>query len=393
MREILLLVGTDHHAFQRAVSWADARAAAYPDERVFIQYGKSEPPHQAEGQAFLTPDQMREAVARADVVITHGGPGTISDARHGGHRPIVFPRDPEHGEHVDDHQQRFAGWCDRRGLVHFAHTTADLDDVVGRLGPVGTKGTATTDPASVAAISRVATLLDGPQDAPRVRPGAPVILHLSADSRSEISKAESVVQGTVGIMLLGDTTQMWRAGLGDNESCECGEKFADCEFWTKVGENAFGGWDKARADGIVSAAQQSPGRLLGLARRYLGRSHREAALAYAAPYRALFTAAREVSGVDVICDSSPFASALAWSHDRQLDVRSLRTSGRNEGIAARIRGLASVSAASDSMEREIPRALRDLLGTSWTTESAAKSAAKSTMGAHRLSARIGPTGR
>ncbi len=383
-REILLLVGTDHHAFQRAVNWADARAAAYADERVFIQYGKSEPPKRADGNAFLSPDQMREAVARADVVITHGGPGTISDARHGGHRPIVFPRDPQHGEHVDDHQQRFAGWCDRRGLVHYAQTTADLDEVIARLGPVGTKETASTDPASAAAISQVSQLLDGPQDAPRVRPGAPVVLHLTAASPTEVASAERVLQGTVGIMVLGDTTKIWSSGVTQNRPCECGEKFSDCAFWTAVGELAFGGWDKAEAEGFSVTAQQSPGRLLGLARRYLGRRDRESALAYSAPYRAVFSAARDVSGAEVLCDASPFAAALAWSHDRQLDVRSLRTSGRNEAIASRIRGLSAVTAAPDSLEREIPRALRELLGDRWTTEPRAGSA----MGGHAFTARI-----
>ena len=108
-RAVVILVGTDHHRFDRVVEWADRHQAAHPEEHVFVQYGQSNPPARARGASFLEPPELKAEIAGADVVITHGGPGTIHDARSAGHRPIVLPRDPRHGEHVDDHQQRFAG--------------------------------------------------------------------------------------------------------------------------------------------------------------------------------------------------------------------------------------------------------------------------------------------
>ncbi|MEZ5095747.1 MAG: glycosyltransferase [Nocardioides sp.] len=94
---------------------------------MLIQYGQSAAPAVAEGRAFLAPAELREQLADADVVITHGGPGTISDARRSGHRPIVVPRDPALGEHVDDHQQRFSAWCAERDIVDRARTLPDLE--------------------------------------------------------------------------------------------------------------------------------------------------------------------------------------------------------------------------------------------------------------------------
>lgn len=390
MREILLLVGTDHHAFQRAVRWADDRQAAHPDEHVFIQYGKSEAPVRADGAAFLSPEQMREAVAKSDVVITHGGPGTISDARHGGHRPIVFPRDPNHGEHVDDHQQRFAGWCDRRGLVHFAHTVDDLDAAVAALGATGTRGTATSDPASVAAISRVGALLDGPRQAPRVRPGAPVILHLATDSPDDLAAAEQLLRGTVGIMNLGDVANIWRDGVARNGTCECGDTFSECPFWTEVGSVAFGGWKQAVADGVDQSVDHLPGSPWGLARRFHRRASRDTTLAYVAPFRAIFEAARQVSGAEVLSDSSRLAAALAWSHDRQLDVRALQIAAarpaRAQQVAVRLRGLPTQRVSASSLEQGMPGALRALLGDSWSTESSGAMSAQ--VGSHPLSAAL-----
>jgi UDP-N-acetylglucosamine transferase subunit ALG13 len=382
-REILLLVGTDHHAFQRAVQWADARQKAHPEEQVFIQYGKSQAPTVATGEAFLSPERMREAVARADVVITHGGPGTISDARHAGHRPVVFPRDPTQGEHVDDHQQRFAGWCHRRGLVHVAMSVDDLDAVVAKLGDQGTRGGVATDPSIAAAISRVADLLDSGAAAAAVRPGAPVVLHL-AGSSAEIASAEAALGGIGPIMVLGDVAAIWRSGIEQNRSCDCGERFADCEFWTLVGNEAFGGWEQAITDGIPLRAQRDPGASWSLARRYLGRRQRAAVLDFAAPYRALFGAARSVSRSDIICVSSSAASALAWSHDRQLDIRSVRLSRGLGHAAVRYRGLPAV--AMSSAGQEYAQALSGLLADAWVN---AAPTGASIMGDHPPMARLG----
>lgn len=360
-QQIVVLVGTDHHPFQRAVRWADDRQRAHPQDRVFIQYGKSAAPGLAAGEAFLSPDQMRELIARADVVITHGGPGTISDARHSGHRPIVFPRDHQHGEHVDDHQQRFAAWCAGRELAQFARTLADLDAAIAGLPDVGTRGAGSVDPASLAAVARVGALIDGTHEAVRVRPGSPVVVHLSSDSDREISAAAAVLGSMTTITMLGEVTAIWSRGVAQNQPCACGASFTECEFWSQVGTKAFGGWDAARADGVLGVAEQLPGSPWGLARRFQGRLGREGILAYDAPYRALFTAAQEISGTDVLGVWGDLAAPLAWSHDRQLDVRSLRLSPSRAGWPTRLRGLAATE-VHGALPGGLSHALHRLVG-------------------------------
>lgn len=363
--EILLLVGTDHHAFQRAVTWADDRQRAHPDERVFIQYGKSAAPGHADGEAFLSPDQMRAAIARAHVVITHGGPGTISDARHGGHRPIVFPRDPQHGEHVDDHQQRFAAWCDTRGLAQFARTASDLDAAVAALGNIGTRGAGGADPSTIAAVAMVGALIDGAGESVRVRPGSPVVVHLSAGSDRDLLGAEAVLRQVSGVAVLGDVTALLNLGVSQNQRCGCGSPVTECDFWGQVGTKAFGGWDAARADGVLEVGNLLPGSPWGLARRYQARRTREEILAYDAPYRALFTAAQEISGADTLAVWGGLGSMLAWSHDRQLDVRSLRLSPSRATWLTRLRGL-SATEVHGPLPGGLSRALHRLVGDAVT---------------------------
>jgi hypothetical protein len=47
-----------------------------------------------------------------------------------------------------------------------------------------------------------------------------------------------------GYVAVGEVAYLWDKGLVENVECGCGARFRDCPFWTRVGEEAFGGWDK-----------------------------------------------------------------------------------------------------------------------------------------------------
>lgn len=125
-RRILVTVGTDFHTFDRLVGWADGWSVANPDSHVVVQYGSSRAPKVAEGCAFFTPAELHEQMDLADIVVTHGGPATITEARRRQRVPVCVPRDPGLGEHVDDHQQRFARFVGDRGLVRLVQTEAEF---------------------------------------------------------------------------------------------------------------------------------------------------------------------------------------------------------------------------------------------------------------------------
>ena len=124
---VLALVGTDHHPFDRMVDWADAVAARLGGRAdVVVQHGHTHAPHRAGGRPFWPRTELDELLALADVVICHGGPATIADARDAGHVPLCVPRDPELGEHVDGHQQRFVATLHGLGVVVRAETESAL---------------------------------------------------------------------------------------------------------------------------------------------------------------------------------------------------------------------------------------------------------------------------
>lgn len=59
-------------------------------------------------RSVLPHHEFLEAIRRAEVVISHAGPATLAAVRSAGKTAIVVPRSPRHGEHVDDHQERYA---------------------------------------------------------------------------------------------------------------------------------------------------------------------------------------------------------------------------------------------------------------------------------------------
>lgn len=128
---VFVSVGTDHHPFDRLVGWADRwpRSSSVGGE-VFIQRGTSLLPPSAASTDYLGKGQLDDYLEAAAAVVCHGGPSTIMGARGAGIRPIVVPRDPSLGEHVDGHQLAFCDHLERYELVWRARTEAQLHELI-----------------------------------------------------------------------------------------------------------------------------------------------------------------------------------------------------------------------------------------------------------------------
>lgn len=106
---VLVVVGTDIHQFDRLMGWLERWHASRRERpSMIVQYGYSRRPEVPGAVDFLDHQEIHSAITSATLVVTHGGPASIIEARRAGRLPIVVPRDPSRGEHVDDHQQRFA---------------------------------------------------------------------------------------------------------------------------------------------------------------------------------------------------------------------------------------------------------------------------------------------
>ncbi|WP_104107599.1 glycosyltransferase [Nocardioides sp. 616] len=126
---VAVLLGTDHHPFDRLVRWSEALAAESA-EPWFVQHGSTRLPRTLSGRRMLGGREVASLMESVDVVITHGGPGLIMEARSARHTPIVVPRDPAHGEHVDGHQMTFARHLEAEGKIHLVDSLDTLREAV-----------------------------------------------------------------------------------------------------------------------------------------------------------------------------------------------------------------------------------------------------------------------
>lgn len=128
---VAVLLGTDHHPFDRLVRWA-ADESRRGGLRWFVQYGDTEPPALLPSARMLTAEGLDGLLRDAAAVVCHGGPGLIMEARAAGHLPVVLARDPSYGEHVDDHQLRFSSRLAAAGMIRLAGSPGELGDAVAR---------------------------------------------------------------------------------------------------------------------------------------------------------------------------------------------------------------------------------------------------------------------
>lgn len=172
----LVTVGTDHHPFDRLIVWINEWLSAHPEHAggFFVQSGSSKLEPAAESAKFLDMAGLSRALDDADVVICHGGPGSIADAWQRGQVPIAVPRLRRHGEVVDDHQVDFCRMLAGAGRIRVAEDKAGLYALIAealtdrsgfRLG-----GSPATADATVAhAVARFEELVNDLVSEPRSR--------------------------------------------------------------------------------------------------------------------------------------------------------------------------------------------------------------------------------
>ena len=98
---ILVLLGTNPYSFKRLVRAVDILARD-KQENIFIQLGNTNySPSYCKYKRFLEKEKLLDLIKKAELIITHGGFGSILDCLKEGKRVVAVPRCPEFKESVD----------------------------------------------------------------------------------------------------------------------------------------------------------------------------------------------------------------------------------------------------------------------------------------------------
>jgi len=105
---IFATTGTHDQPMDRLLEWLDEWAAESGEEVVVQVMRTDMVPQKVKRVSCVEPQRWRTLVRQARVVVTHAGPASIFEVQELGKTPVVVPRSAALGEHVDDHQERYA---------------------------------------------------------------------------------------------------------------------------------------------------------------------------------------------------------------------------------------------------------------------------------------------
>jgi hypothetical protein len=162
------------------------------------------------------------------------------------------------------------------------------------------------------------------------------VLFIGGWGRSGSTLTERLCNEMPDVVGAGEVTHLWVRALQENQRCACGAVFTECPFWTSVGRVAFGGWETVNVPAVLALKHRVDRTRfvprLSLPTRLTRR--RDDLIAYAELYRKIYAAVAEVSGAQVVIDSSKHASlAFALRHHPGIDLRVLHLIRDGRGVA------------------------------------------------------------
>jgi UDP-N-acetylglucosamine transferase subunit ALG13 len=338
--DVVVVVGTDHHPFDRLCQWVEEWAARRPTARCLIQCGTARTPLRVDSARTLRHDEVLDLMSAATAVVCHGGPGTIMDALQTGRVPIVVPRRHALGEHIDDHQVAFTRRFAQAGRVRLAETAEELWAALdAAMTAPQTLRTAPALPAS-ASIDRLADVIAGlaPGRAGPDGQTPPVhgaeVLFVAGWGRSGSTLLDRILGQLDGVFSVGETRDIWERGVDEDRLCGCGEPFSGCPFWQKVGDVAFGGWsalDVALVQGLRRYVDR-PWNLPLLLRPGLRPAFDRRADEYATYLSRLYRGVAEVSGARVVVESGKIATYALLLQRAGLPLRVVHLVRDSRGV-------------------------------------------------------------
>ena len=98
-------------------------------EKVFAQIGYTNyEPKNFEYKKLIGYDEVDNLVRKSDIIITHGGPGSIFHPLQYDKIPIVVPRNPKYNEHVDNHQILFTKRLEQEKKILAVYVVSDIKE-------------------------------------------------------------------------------------------------------------------------------------------------------------------------------------------------------------------------------------------------------------------------
>lgn len=132
---ILVMLGTQNNSFHRLLEEVDRLIEiGRINEDVIVQAGYTK--YESDNMKiidFVSDDEIEKIEQQADLIITHGGVGSIIGSIEKGKKVIAVPRLKQYGEHVNDHQLDIVESFDKLGYIIGIEDVSQLGEALQRV--------------------------------------------------------------------------------------------------------------------------------------------------------------------------------------------------------------------------------------------------------------------
>lgn len=128
---VLVTLGTQKQSFKRLLDYIEESSL---DDEIIVQAGHTK--YESKKMKifdFIDYETMDEYLKKADLIITHGGTGSVVTPLKLGKKIIGCARLSKFGEHVDDHQTELIGIFADEGYILEIKDGETLDYILKRL--------------------------------------------------------------------------------------------------------------------------------------------------------------------------------------------------------------------------------------------------------------------
>lgn len=129
---ILVLLGTQNNSFHRLLEEINQLIENKKiQEKVVVQAGYTK--YQSSNMEildFISNEELEEIEKEANLVITHGGVGSILQCITKNKKVIAVPRLHKYQEHVNDHQTQIVGTFHKKGYIIGIQNVEELEQAI-----------------------------------------------------------------------------------------------------------------------------------------------------------------------------------------------------------------------------------------------------------------------
>ena len=132
---ILVLLGTQNNSFHRLLEEIQKNINnGTIKEKVVVQEGYTKfQSKDMEIHTQVPKDKLQELIKKADLIITHGGVGSIISAITEGKKVIAVPRLKKYNEHVNDHQLDIIDSYNEKRYIIGIHEVEELEEALKKV--------------------------------------------------------------------------------------------------------------------------------------------------------------------------------------------------------------------------------------------------------------------